>query len=281
MSQQLGILGMIDIESAIKTCTLEGNIYLMDNGKNDGSTGQGTGNLITAINGTYWIDGTQANEQVLNWLLAGIGSLPTNLPRNFHHLRSRDSVDRLHQNVVETVSKLSLSAKKTTKKTAFNAELTDLNKHIGIPVKIENADGSLRDTELKLLNAGGGLISQFDDQGNLLEKLNEDNLPANYLQPRITDITGEAVEKGVIFQAQYGYPDIAEEGWYWSASVSTYVPGIYTYKMHITIYDLSLENGVAIYRPIEMTYDSHIQITTSPKVNGFTKGTIGYLPIPF
>ena len=91
MSQQLEIIVMIDIEAAIKANTLEGNTYLFDNMKLQGSEGQGTDNLVTAINGTHYFDGSQADEQVLNWLPYGIGSLPPTLPKTFHADKSRNS----------------------------------------------------------------------------------------------------------------------------------------------------------------------------------------------
>ena len=83
MSQQLGIILLIDVVAAIEANTLEGNTYLFDNMKLQGSEGLGTGKLISAINGTSYCDGSQANEQVLNWLPYGVGSLPPTLPKSF------------------------------------------------------------------------------------------------------------------------------------------------------------------------------------------------------
>jgi hypothetical protein len=64
MSQQLGIILLIDVVAAIEANTLEGNTYLFDNMKLQGSEGLGTGKLISAINGTSYCDGSQANEQL-------------------------------------------------------------------------------------------------------------------------------------------------------------------------------------------------------------------------
>ena len=81
MSQQLGILLMIDSAAAIEAGTLDGNIYLIDNAKWVGSTGEGTGHLVTAINGAR-VAG-QVDVPVLNWLPYGVASPPPTLPQTF------------------------------------------------------------------------------------------------------------------------------------------------------------------------------------------------------
>ena len=43
MSQELTIIVLVDVQAALDANTLEGNIYLIDNLKDEGSTGEGTG----------------------------------------------------------------------------------------------------------------------------------------------------------------------------------------------------------------------------------------------
>src|SRR5262245_25022498 len=91
MSQQLAIIVLVDVAAALKGRTLQGNTYLFDNMKLQGSEGEGTGDLVTAINGAHWSDGSQADEQVLNWLPYALGSIPPTVPRSYHVDRARAS----------------------------------------------------------------------------------------------------------------------------------------------------------------------------------------------
>ncbi|NEQ79027.1 MAG: hypothetical protein F6K26_01805 [Moorea sp. SIO2I5] len=56
MSQQLGIVLLIDVAAAIKANTLQGNTYMFDNMKLQGSQGLGTETLVSAIHGTSYFD---------------------------------------------------------------------------------------------------------------------------------------------------------------------------------------------------------------------------------
>lgn len=60
--EQLAIVAGVDSEAALVAESLSGHIYLMDNNVSGGSTGQGTENLVTAVDGM----------QILNWLVAGL-----------------------------------------------------------------------------------------------------------------------------------------------------------------------------------------------------------------
>ena len=64
---QLAIIVMVDVEMALKNNTLDGHIYLMDNNTYGGSTGQGTQDLVTHVEGS----------QVMNWLVSGVDLFPT------------------------------------------------------------------------------------------------------------------------------------------------------------------------------------------------------------
>lgn len=70
MNSQLAIVILIDVEAALKAGTLHNNTYLIDNFRFMGSTGQGSGQLTTAVVG----------NQIMNWLVSGIdisGGQPT------------------------------------------------------------------------------------------------------------------------------------------------------------------------------------------------------------
>src|SRR6184192_3466700 len=91
MAQQHAIIVLVDAAGAIQSRTLDGNVYLFDNMKFLGSTGQGTGDLVTVVPGAYWSDGSQATEQVLNWLPYNLGSIPPTVPRSYHADRARET----------------------------------------------------------------------------------------------------------------------------------------------------------------------------------------------
>jgi hypothetical protein len=97
--------------------------------------------------------------------------------------------------------------------------------------------------------------------------------------PILSDITGEAVEAGILYPAQYGTPIPINDGWYWSATASTHNPGVYAYTMHFRLYRLCWSDGEPIWEPRDMTYDAKLRVSRAGMVNGFTGGAVGYLPI--
>lgn len=250
---------LIDIQAAINANTLEGNIYLFDNLRTDGSEGEGTGNLVSAINGAYWADGTQADEQVLNWMPIGIGSLPPTLPKSFYFEKTKISgINALTQ-------KLKIAVEKQQP-----IDIKEILPNIAFTGKFKDSRGNVRDTGIKMMNVMGQPFTGEKDEAPS---------ELSYLTPQINNITGEAVDKGVIFPAQYGSPIPLNDGWYWSATADTNKTGIFAYTMHITLYKLSYFQGEPVWEPIDMTYESHIKVTSVPKNNAFTNGAMGYLPI--
>lgn len=218
MSRQITIMVMIDSEAAIAEGTLENNIYLIDSERQDGSTGEGTQYLTTAVGNGFYRDGSQAEEVVLNWCVTYIASAPPTLPR-------------------------------------FYAAYMRKKKRAAALTRLLDGNGVTPPAEIKLLRSPEDMETDFS--------------------PYISGISGEAVEKGVIFPAQYGTPVPVHGGWYWSASVSTYQPGVYKYKLHIT---LSRRNKGKT-EAVEMTHEAYIRIDTAPQRNGFTGGGIGFIPI--
>ncbi len=62
MNSQLAIVAVVDVEAALETGSLAGNVYSVDNNRVNGSSGQGTGCLTTVVVGC----------QVMNWLVGPI-----------------------------------------------------------------------------------------------------------------------------------------------------------------------------------------------------------------
>lgn len=119
--------------------------------------------------------------------------------------------------------------------------------------------------DMTLLNVYGNAYKNGDDESSI-----------SLLPPEISNITGEAIEKKVLYTAQYGTPLSEKDGWYWSATVDTNITGIYSYTMYITLYKKESDNT---WTPVVMTHTAQIRVTNEPQINGFTNAGIGYLPI--
>ncbi len=278
MSQQLGIMILIDIEAALEEETLEGNVYMSDNMGPFGSQGQGTDHLVSAIHGTHWPDGSQASEQVLNWLALGIASLPKTLPRTYtatmaraRELRQLDAAQRIAQGVargggVDDDGKLSVEVDVDT--------VTDL--HRAATSRVKHAGGHVG--EVALHNHFGE--HHEHRPGEKAEPLDQSEVA--HMDPIITDITGQAVEAGIIFNALYGSPNLVNEGWYWAAPIATHRPGLWSYTMHITIHKLVVDpddNEIQHWLPVSLPLDVSMRITSTEVTNGFTCGFPGPLPM--
>lgn len=275
MSQQLGIILMIDVDAAINANTLEGHTYLFDNMKLQGSEGLGTGKLVSAINGTHFSDGSQANEQVLNWLPYAMGSLPPTIPKSFLAEQSRQSDLKALEDLKGLADRI-----ENTEKAKFNntaAILEELKKITGDTGMKTKTKSKRQDKKRELGRAGQKIM---DVTGQLVSIESENEIPELYaLNPVITDITGEAVDKNVIYPAAYGSPDTVTDGWYWAASVDSTQTGTYAYTMHIQLYKLALDDGEWTWVPVDMTYDAYLKISDDAKINGFTGAGVGMLPI--
>lgn len=261
MPQQLAIIVLVDVGNALESSTLEGNTYLFDNMKLHGSENQGTDELVTAIHGSYWRDGSQASEQVLNWLPYSLGSIPPTVPRGYQADRARQSDEQALADLQDLATKSSVSG------TDSAAELTRIRKTVGTRVK------TTRRTRGRL--SGGKIL---DITGKVVA---EDNTAAySYPAPVITDIYGEAVDAKIIYPAEYGSPDLVTDGWYWSATVDTSRPGTYSYMMRIQLHKLVPQNGELLWEPVNLTCKSSLKVTSEPRRNAFTKAGMGQLPIP-
>lgn len=246
MNQQITILVVIDQQAALQENSLKNNIYLIDNLSEEGSRGEGSGKLVTAIRNGYWSDGSQADEAVFNWLALGVNSLPPTLPRAYSAFRNKMiGRERLRAALQDTNGPKAFSPKE----------------------ELDLLDGGVMKTALqgKALNLEGGL---FDQAGDSLDNL-------SFLPPQISDITGEAVEEGIIFPAQYGTPVPIKDGWYWSATTDTSKTGLYSYTLHITLYKREGDGWL----PVKMEHEAWLEVTTFPQRNGFTGAGIGFLPL--
>jgi len=60
--KEVSVLIVVDVENALVTGDLGGNVYLIDNNKNSGSVDEGKNELITAC----------SNGQLINWSVVGV-----------------------------------------------------------------------------------------------------------------------------------------------------------------------------------------------------------------
>ncbi|OON80070.1 hypothetical protein B1H18_12905 [Streptomyces tsukubensis] len=255
----MAIIVLVDVGNALDSRTLEDNTYLFDNMKLQGSEGEGTGDLVTAINGSYWSDGSQASEQVLNWLPYSLGSIPPTVPRGYE-------ADRARQSDLEALADLSALANRPPEGADMGSQLHEIHRSVGARVK-STGHGQGRPGG-KILDVTGSVVTS-------------DNAAAHsYPAPVITDIYGEAVDEKIIYPAEYGSPDLVTDGWYWSATVDTSKPGTYGYTMRIQLHSLVRKGEELLWDPVNLTCQSRLRITREPKRNAFTKAGMGMLPLP-
>ncbi|GAA2305370.1 hypothetical protein OKJ48_44350 [Streptomyces kunmingensis] len=260
MAQQLAIIVLVDVGSALEANTLQGNTFLFDNMKLHGSEGQGTGDLVTAIHGAYWRDGSQATEQVLNWLPYSLGSIAPTVPRGYE-------ADRARQSDSQALAELdAITAKPDAAGSDPAAELKQIRKAVGTRVKTtRRTKGRL--SGQKILDVTGQVVTDPTKDAY------------SYPGPVITDIYGQAVDEKIMYPAEYGSPDLVTDGWYWSATVDSSRPGTYAYTMRIQLHKLVQKGSETLWEPVNMTCESKLKVTTEPKVNGFTGAGLGLLPI--
>jgi hypothetical protein len=260
MAQQLGIIVLIDIANALQDRTLKGNVYLLDNMKFMGSEGEGTADLVTAVPGTYWSDGSQGSEAVLNWVPLSLGSIPPTVPRNYRAIRAQES----DQQALRELDVLAGNASAAGTDTA--TEVARIQRTVGR--RVMGAHSKHAVGHHKILDLTGNVATA-------------DTIDAHASpDPVITNITGTALDEKIIYPAEYGSPDMVSDGWYWSATVDTSRPGTYAYTMHIQLHELAERNGRHVWEPVDLVCGSHLRIVTDPKRNAFTKAGMGLLPIP-
>ncbi|MCP2338449.1 hypothetical protein [Actinomadura rupiterrae] len=264
MAQQHGIIVLVDVANALRERTLDGNAYWFDNMRFLGSTGEGGANLVTIVPGTYYLDGSQATEQVLNWLPAALGAIPPTVPRNYHVEQAR----RADQEALANLAALGTAgtAPAGTAPAGATADVAGIQRLVGRRAARPKSSRSLasgRVLDVTGRVAGADAAAAY-------------NPPA----PVITDITGTAVDEKIIYPAQYGSPDMVYDGWYWAATVDTSRPGTYPYTMHFQLHELVERNDELVWEPVDLTAASSIHVIKDPKRNAFTGAGLGALPIP-
>lgn len=259
--QEITVIVMIDTQAALENNLLEDHIYLIDNLRTEGSIGEGTKDLTSKVNGAYWSDGSQAGEYLFNWLPYPIASISPILPKTYKK-------DRAKAHDVTNLERLQNIAQST--KENATKDFSELTSKIGRNLKIKNELGEISTASTKLMGLNGDILpNNYSDPANMI----------THLTPQITNITGEAVDKGIIYPAQYGTPVPIKDGWYWSASTASKLVGTYKYTMHITLFKPSVSKGEIIWTPKYFTHDAQIEIVNAPMVNGFTKAGVTFLPI--
>jgi hypothetical protein len=262
MSQQLGIVLMIDSVAAIEARSLDGNIYLIDNAKWAGSTGEGTGHLVTAVDGRRV--SSQADAQVLNWLPLGIDSPPPTLPQTYF---------------LQPAARESLSQRSGS---AGEPALEGVGAPAAATPPAEPAPRPLR-LPRRSLDILGRDVGQAKLES--LSALERDGSPAKaadtriyFPNPVIADIAGEAVDLRVIYPAQYGSPDLFSDGLYWSATVDTNKVGHFAYTLYITLFYSEPMDGKMTECSVTLPYVAYINVTNEIATNGFCK-TPAILPV--
>lgn len=256
MGQQLGIIILVDIANALADKTMKGNVYLLDNMKFLGSEGEGTQDLVTAVPGTYWSDGSQGSEAVLNWIPLSLGSIPPTVPRDYRAIRAQESDRQALLDLESLAGNAQIS----------ESELAGIQRNVGKRVKGAHSRHAIG--HHKLLDVTGNVATAGAVDTHA------------YPDPVITNITGTAVDEKIIYPAEYGSPDMVSDGWYWSASVDTSRPGTYAYAIHIQLHELAERNGEQVWEPVDFVIGSHLRISTEAKRNAFTQAGTGLLPIP-
>lgn len=271
MAQELTIIALVDIQAALDAGTLDGNIYLIDNLRTEGSENEATGNLISAINGSHWFDGSQASEQLINWLPYGISSLPPTLPRFYLENRIKKTEHAALKSYQHLSTLLTQNSNAATMLSALPAEAVDITPLNEASSTVISQSGTQVTNDMKLMNVKGHFVTQRDAADDLSS--------LTYLTPQIYNITGEAVDKGVIYPAQYGTPAPVKGGWYWCAGVNTYLVGTYSYTLHMTLFRPETKGTGVVWVPVNLTYDATIKVTSGAMKNGFTGAGLSTLPV--
>lgn len=255
---QISIVVVIDTETALNEGTLENNAFMVHNTDNLINADDSATGFTQRVVGTHHLDGLQATESVLNWLVIGVAGLPTTLPKVYYHRFSPA------QRAVRLAEKLRSFRSATTVSKLFGEDDTI---RVLPEMQRRGPDGKLHRVEGAVLDSRGEPITKFD------------RYAAGFLQPQIIDVYGPAVDAGVIFPALYGSPDMYTMGWYWSAAVDTAKVGRHQYTMDVVLHDPVTEGERTIWVPHTFALPGWIDVTSDLLVNGFT-GTVGPVVLP-
>ncbi len=211
--------------------------------------------LTFPCTGVHFADGSMADDVTLNWMVSSVTSIPQGRPVPVPLTPDQaELADRIRELVSSATS---LQGQEDILAASFNPQHRPLG-----DTRLPDAPGTPRDID-------GRPITVFQA------------LTGAYLVPILADITGPAVDDGVIYPAQYGSPDALTEGWYWSATVDTAKPGIHEVILHVDIFRPAVRDGVLTFRPVRFQIPTWLDVRAVPAVNGFTGAGLGYLPLPW
>lgn len=210
--------------------------------------------LTFPCTGVHYADGSMADDVTLNWIVTSIAAIAQSrrhpIPLDDAQIAFAGEIFRLTEN---------LHSVRDVERVLGGVHLAD-----GTPyalARLPDVPGVPRDISGRPVNAAQALAGAF-------------------ISPVLSDITGPAVDDGVIYPAQYGSPDPLTEGWYWSATVDTRKAGIHRVDLHLDIYRPIVRDRCLDFIPERYTLPTWLDVRAVPAVNGFTGGPLGYLPLP-
>jgi hypothetical protein len=255
---QNGIILLVDVDALLEERRVENNVYFLDNTKKLGSIGEGTTDLTTNIVGALNPDGSIAGEAVMNWLPYGIAAAPNPVLRVA--ARRDHGTARFHELLAELKT---ASPANVAKIVARHEKIA--NQHEC--ATFERKDGRHHEIPMAFAHPSGA-------------SKGETTVSAGDLSPLISDITGPAVDNGVLYPAQYGSPDAITEGWYWSATVDTHKTGLHVYQIHLLVHrPVGKKGEPVVWKPETFVVNAKINVTAGTIANGFTGYGPGVLPL--
>lgn len=211
--------------------------------------------LTFPCTGVHYADGSMADDVTLNWIVTSITAIAQSrrhpIPLDDAQLAFAGEIFRLTEGL-PTLREV-------------QHVLGSVHRADGTPyalARLPDVPGVPRDISGRPVNAAQALSGAF-------------------ISPVLSDITGPAVDDGVVYPAQYGSPDLLTEGWYWSATVDTRQTGIHRLDLHLDIYRPIIRDRCLDFVPERYVLPTWLDVRAVPAVNGFTGGPIGYLPLPY
>jgi hypothetical protein len=249
---QKSLFLMIDVSESLMERSVEGNAYEMQTRLDNDPALEDHERAPLRVKavGVHHVDGSIAGDVTLNWILGCIngvaGARPTPLP---------------------------LGVDVKTEILALSTKFQDLTTMAEIKQAIDDYE-----------RVHGDLIArqhpEYPQGWNGQPLSVEAIMRGGHITPVIVDLTGQAVDDGVIFPARYGSPDKATDGWYWSATVDTHKVGLHHCDLHVAIFRPRIESSVVVWDPETYLLGVEIEVSQVVQTNGFTLGTAaGYLPL--
>jgi len=248
---QASIFLMISVASALSEGRVEGNAFQVQTRIDGGGLAEGsdTKSIRVKAVGVHRPDGSIADDVTLNWILGSMMGLANAQPRP---IELKPAMEAEFQALSESIE-----------------SATSLEEVHAAVVAFEAEHGFENDSPVD------GFPQGYDGHPMSVEEV----LLGGHISPMLIDVTGQAVDDGVIFPAQYGSPDLRTEGWYWSATVDTNKVGLHHCDLHIRIHRPRLEGSTIVWERETHVLVMELEVGQLTQINGFTGGGIGYLPL--